>query len=50
MHDGCYTVIEAHDREWARKEMFRRFGEKWSMMYDSAEEAGVERWNLREIK
>jgi hypothetical protein len=34
----------------ARKVMFDRFGPKWSMQYGSAEEAGVERWNLKEIK
>lgn len=50
LHENGYHVIEAEDSEAARKEMFHRFGEKWSMQYDSAEEAGVERFNLRQVK
>lgn len=34
----------------AREQMFHRFGPRWSMQYDSAEAAGVERWNLKEVK
>ncbi len=34
----------------ARAAMFDRFGPKWSMQYGSAEEAGVERWNLKEVQ
>ena len=48
--EGGYHVIEAEDSGEARKQMFRNFGDKWSMQYDSAEEAGVEKFNLREIK
>lgn len=50
LHEGGYHVIETKNSEDARDEMFKRFGTKWSMQYDSAEEAGVERFNLREIK
>jgi hypothetical protein len=49
-HEGGYHVIEAEDSAKAREEMFRKFGEKWAFQYDSAEAAGVERWNLREVK
>lgn len=49
-HENGYHVIEAKNSEEARREMFRKFGTKWSMQYDSAEEAGVEEFNLREIK
>lgn len=48
-HDNCYTVIQAPDSNNAREEMFRRWGSKWSMQYDSAEKAGVERFHLKEI-
>lgn len=34
----------------ARQAMFDRFGPKWSMQYDSAEAAGVDRWRLKEVK
>lgn len=34
----------------ARDAMFERFGAKRSMQYESAEAAGVERWNLTEVK
>lgn len=33
----------------ARVEMVRRFGQKWAFQYANEEEAGVERFNLREI-
>lgn len=49
-HEGCYYVIEAENPELARWKMFERFGTKWAIQYDSAEEAGVEEFNLREIK
>lgn len=34
----------------ARAEMFRRYGPKWSMQYVNEDEAGVARWNLKEVK
>ena len=49
LHRHCYHVIEAEDREKARKTMFDRFGAKWAFQYDSAEAAGVSKWNLTEI-
>jgi len=49
-HFGCYHVIEAENEQRARELMFHRFKNKWSMMYCSAKEAGVEEWNLKEIK
>jgi hypothetical protein len=48
-HENCYTVIHGeHDK--ARLEMVRRFGWKWCMQYPSAEAAGVEEFNLKEVK
>jgi hypothetical protein len=46
---GCYTTIEAEDFNAARVEMFRRYGRQWAFQYDSAEEAGVEKHELRLI-
>jgi hypothetical protein len=48
-HQNCYTVIQG-THESARQEMNRRYGNQWSMQYDSAEAAGVEKYNLKEIK
>ena len=48
-HENCYTVIHGTSSD-ARDEMFRRYGAKWSMMYDSAEAAGVDRYNLKLVK
>lgn len=48
-HENCYHVIEANNETEAREDMCRKFGNKWSFMYDSAEEAGVEKYHLREI-
>ena len=50
IHENCYIKILAGNEEEAREYMCRRFGTKWSMMYNSAEEAGVEEYNLKEIK
>jgi hypothetical protein len=48
-HAGHYHVI--HDTyEGARLKMHHRFGVVWSMQYASAKEAGVEEWNLQELK
>ena len=47
-HAGHYAVISGTCDE-ARQEMFRRFGRQWSMQYASAEEAGVEKWNLERL-
>jgi len=34
----------------ARDEMNERFGNNWSFQYSSAEKAGVEKFNLKEVK
>ena len=44
------VVIEAEFYEDARDIMFDSFGAKWGFQYDSAEEAGVERWGLKELR
>lgn len=50
VHENGYHIIEAENSAKAREKMFRKFGDKWSMQYDSAEAAGVEKFHLREIK
>ena len=49
-HFGCYHIIEAESVARARELMSERFDDKWAMMYDSAEKAGVEEYNLKELK
>jgi len=49
-HANCYHVIEAESWNEAREIMFRKFGINWSMQYDSAEAAGVQKYRLMEIK
>ncbi len=49
-HENCYHVIVAENSEEARKNMFQQFGTRWAMQYDSAEDAGVDRFGLHEIK
>ena len=49
-HDSCYVIIEAGSYLEAREEMTRTWGIKWGFQYESAEAAGVERFNLRLIK
>ena len=48
-HEHGYHVIEAEDVGKAETEMVHRFGSKWSMHYNSAEEAGVEEYGLHEV-
>ena len=50
VHQNCYHVIVAENEDDARDIMNDRFDNKWSMMYKSAEEAGVEKYNLKEVK
>lgn len=53
VHQGGYVVIDADSTTEARDEMFRRFGDKWSMHYQppmARETAGVEKYNLTEVK
>jgi len=47
---GCYHVIEAENEESACQLMNHRFQNKWSMVYDSPEKAGVKEWDLKQLK
>lgn len=49
-YQGCYHAVEAKDADEARKVMIGKFGTQWSMQYDSRDAAGVEKFNLKEIK
>lgn len=49
LFENCYVIISAKNSVDARAEMFRQYGKNWSMQYNSAEEAGVEEFNLRKI-
>lgn len=40
---SCYTELPS------REDMIRLWGIKWSHQYETAEQAGVERWQLRRI-
>lgn len=46
---GRYCVIHGTFDE-ARDEMFRRHGRQWAMQYRTEEEAGVEKYGLKELK
>ena len=48
-HENHYARIEAEDSGAARREMFRRFGSRWSMMYDTPNDAGVDEYGLIEV-
>lgn len=43
----CYTIVSARSESEARFYMYKWWGINWSMMYTSAEQAGVEKYNLR---
>lgn len=48
-HESGYHVIEAMNVTEALAEMHRRFSNKWAFHYNSAEEAGVDRFGLLEV-
>lgn len=56
VHQGKFVAIQAEKEIDARREMHRRFGNKWSMCYEPTrkatgrEQAGVSRWGLEELK
>ncbi len=44
---GYYNIVHAKDENEAREKMVKHLGNnRWSHSYDSAEAAGVERFNL----
>jgi hypothetical protein len=49
-HEGGYHIVKADNAMEARKEMCRKFGRKWAMMYNSKEDAGVDEYGLHEVK
>lgn len=46
---GKYCVVIYDDISNARIRMCERFGRQWSMQYPSREDAGVEKYELKEI-
>jgi len=48
-HFKCYCVIHGTFIS-AREKMFEHFGPKWCFQYTSKEAAGVDKWNLTELK
>lgn len=50
VHDGKYIVISGKSKAGCRKKMFDMFGQKWAFQYNNKEDAGVERFNLVELK
>lgn len=44
-----YTIINAPTEDLARDIMFKIRGNKWSMVYESKEEASVDDWDLKYI-
>lgn len=41
-----YTIIQAKDDVEARLKMIDRFGTEWGFQYNSADDAGVNKWRL----
>ena len=49
-HDHAHGYVKINGtHESARVEMFKRFDGKWGFQYASADEAGVNRFNLYEV-
>jgi hypothetical protein len=49
LNAGKFHRIKAPSSEVARAKAFDLFGEKWAFIYDSEEEAGVQKWGLKEL-
>lgn len=49
-HQYSNNYVKIHgDYISARNLMFERFGTKWSMQYESAEDAGIDEYGLTEL-
>lgn len=48
-HRNAYVAIKGTYTK-ARKEMFERFGDKWAFQYENKKQAGVDIFNLYELK
>ncbi len=49
-HPNCYVKLMG-SFQGTRKEMFRRYGAKWSMQYDAVKgEEVAKRWNMKEVE
>jgi len=46
---NCYTSFRG-SKESTRTKMFQAWGNQWAFQYESKEDAGVKRFNLRYIK
>jgi hypothetical protein len=44
--DHCYTIVRAVSKHDAKIMMNAKRGLKWATIYDSEEDAGVEKWGL----
>lgn len=49
-HEGCYHYVAEPDYMKARDYMINSFGRQWCGQYKTAEDAGVEKWGMKEIK
>jgi len=49
-NQGCYVKIKANDTVAASEFMRRHFEDNWAHVYDSADDAGIEKFNLKELK
>lgn len=48
-YGNCFTEVEASTEEEARRIMYDTCGGAWCTSYRSREEAGVEKWGLKEV-
>lgn len=48
-HDNCYVIINAKNEIEAREKMTKAYGRKWGFIYNSADEAGVNKFNLHKL-
>lgn len=46
---NCYCRVPAENESQACSKMFETYGDMWAFLYNSADAAGVGRWNLREV-
>lgn len=46
----CYCSVYADNRDQAREKMFKARGNEWAAVYESMEDAGVQRFKLRQTR
>jgi len=49
VHQNCYVEVPFENYAEAHNWMMLHFKDQWANLYSNKEDAGVERWNLKQL-